>query len=157
MKKKLYILLLLVFVVGLTACTSKKKDIHKSGKPEDLLDVMVESYNKKDFNKMIEVLPEFMKKDIDMTNEEWKKQIEDEYGNDLKVTYELKNKNKKDENEIQNMNAIIKNYYNVDETISECYELEGTITFKSSKKTTSDDLIDIHYCKINDKWYLLLD
>lgn len=95
MKKKIFQVLLLAFiVVSLTACGSKKEKMHTSGKAEDLLDYMVEGYNKKDPQYILDVMPDFVQEKLKESmskKEEWKKSLEDHFGEDVKVTYKLTN------------------------------------------------------------------
>ena len=155
MKKFLSVIMLLFIVVGLTACGKNK--MHKKGSLEYLLDSYVAAYNDKDINKLKDVMPDFMKTKLEYTDSEWKKGIEDFYGDDLKVTYEIASKTKIDQDDLDAINAVIKEYYKSDKTASECYELEGTISYVSSKLSHSYNLNDIHYCKIDNEWYLLFD
>lgn len=159
MKKKIFQVLLLAFaVVGLTACGFKKEKMHTSGKAEDLLDYMVEGYNKRDPQYILDVMPDFVQEKLKESmskKEEWKKSLEDHFGEDVKVTYKLTNRKKEDQEWIDKNNETLKEFYKTDKKLSECYALEGSITFKGSKAEDTDDIEELWHCKIDNKWYLI--
>lgn len=159
MKKKLFQILLLAFVVvGLTACGSKKEKMHTSGKAEDLLSYMVEAYNKREPQYLLDIMPDFMQeklKESMPTKEEWAKSLEDHYGSDLKVTYKLTNRKKEDQDWIDENNKTLKEFYKTDKQLSECYLLEGSVTIKGSKAEDTDEFEEFWHCKIDNKWYLI--
>ena len=157
MKKKFFQVLLLLFVVvGLTACgQSKIEKAHKSSKAEDLMDIMMDGYNERSVKKILSVMPDFMQKELKIDDETFKKQIEETYGSDVKVSYKITNKKKEDNEWLEKNNKILKDMYKTDKQASECYLLEGTITFKGSKKEDTDEIEETWHCKIDDKWYLL--
>ena len=98
MKKKIFQVLLLAFiVVSLTACGSKKEKMHTSGKAEDLLDYMIEGYNKRDPQYLLDVMPDFMQEKMKkymMSKESFKAKLEEQFGDDVKVSYKITNKKK---------------------------------------------------------------
>lgn len=159
MKKKFFgILLLLFVVVGLTACgtkNDKKKDIHKDGTAEDFMDVMVAGYNERDVEKIKSVMPDFMQSEFKITNDQFKEGIESAYGTDLKVSYKITDKKKVTDEWLEQNNKYLKEMYKTDKQMTECYEIKGTITFKSSKKEDTDEIEETWHCKIDDKWYLI--
>ena len=160
MKKKFFqVLLVMIMVVTLSACGTKKKDIHKTGKAEDLMDQFVKGYETGDVNLIKDTLPEFQYNELDQaipSKDEFKKQFVERFGDDYKVTYEIKNKRKENDEWIENNNKTIKEQYKSDDKLEECYALEGTITFKGSKNSDTDDLEEVWYCKINNKWFLVM-
>ena len=93
MKKKIFQVLLLAFVVvGLTACGSKKEKMHTSGKAEDLLDYMIEGYNKRDPQYLLDVMPDFMQEKMKkymMSKESFKAKLEEQFGDDVKVSLDV--------------------------------------------------------------------
>ena len=159
MKKKIFQVLLLAFiVVSLTACGSKKEKMHTSGKAEDLLDYMIEGYNKRDPQYLLDVMPDFMQEKMKkymMSKESFKAKLEEQFGDDVKVSYKITNKKKEDQDWIDEANNTLKTDYNTDKKVSECYLIEGTITFKGSKAEDTDDIEELWHCKIDNKWYLI--
>lgn len=155
MKKILTITICLLVALSLTACKSTKKE-KKERSAEELLDLYVEAIEKEKYENMEKIVPKFYLEANNFTKESFEKGIKnakEEFGDDLKVTYEIKEKKELEESELKKANEYLSKFENYKE-VSKCYSLNGTITFSGSKFTDPDPM-DTYYCKIEDEWYLI--
>jgi len=152
--KILTIIICLMITLSLTACNSPSKKKERS--PEELLDLYVEAMEKGKYENVEKVVPKFYLDANNFSRESFDKGLKaarDEFGDDIKVTYEIKEKRKMDDSEIKKANEYLSQFDNYKE-VTECYELDGTITYSSSKFTDPDPL-GMSYCKIEGQWYLI--
>ena len=162
--KKSYFLILLLLVAFVTACGSSSNsksgvDNKKTRTIEDLMDAYVIAYTKADIDAAKKIFPKYY-------NERYKDQLTKErleeslskaknsYGDDFNITYEIKSKTKMTDDELNAFNTSIATRFNTSEKASECYKLDGTITFTGSKFTDPDPLSSAAYCKYDGEWYL---
>lgn len=155
MKKNNLLGLLLVLTLFVVGCgTTKEKTV------EDLLDDYIESYLKADPDMVKKVFPPFYMEYAKeyMTKEYLEQALLDDkesLGDDFTITYDIKNKEKINDEDLETVNSKMESQYNAEEKASECYKLEGTMTFKGSKDELVEELSSIHYCKYSDTWYLI--
>ncbi len=158
MKKIVIVLLLVVsFCVG---CDKIKEVLGGNERtPEYLLDTYIDGYLNSDLKKATTMYPQFIldSNPSNFTKESLEsalKHSKEEFGDDLKITYEINGKTKLTDAELSDFNKKVQSYYNTKESLDECYKLDGTITFSGSKFTDPDPL-SLAYCKYNGTWYLL--
>ena len=158
MKKTLVLILLVVFFCS--GCSAIKELLgYNERTPEYLLDTYIEGYLNSDLKKATTMYPQFV---LDSNRQNFTqealesalKHSKEEFGDDFKVTYEIKGKTKFTESELSDFNKKVQSYYHTSESLSECYKLDGSITFSGSKFTDPDPLA-LSYCKYNGTWYLL--
>ena len=159
MKKGLFLVVLFVAVVLVTACGSKYGN-KSSRTVEDLMDEYVEAYTKADVELAKDIFPPFYNeyaKDM-LTKERLEQALEnakEEYGDDFHITYEITKKTKMTDEELKEINDKMATRYNAKEEASECYKFEGTITFTGSKFEDPDPISTMKYCNYNGAWYLI--
>ena len=156
---KKFILVLLLVVCFCSGCSVINGIVGKERTPEYLLNTYIEGYLNSDLKKATLMYPQFV---LDSNRQNFTqealesalKHSKEEFGDDFKVTYEIKGKTKFTDSELSDYNKKVQSYYNTTESLSECYKLDGTITFSGSKFTDPDPLA-LSYCKYNGTWYLL--
>ena len=154
MKKKLIFLMVIVFILIVTGCGKKEKTV------EYLLDSFIKAYTTADIEIVKEIFPPFyIEYGKDYMNKEYFEQALEAdkyvYGEDFNISYNYTGKRKLEEEELTSINGKMKTYYNAQEDASECYSLEGTMTFKGTKKINSESLSSFRYCNYNGIWYLV--
>ncbi len=158
--KKIYLLLVvLIGVVFITGCGSESSKDKSKRTVEDLLDMYVEAYVNADAKLVQEIFPPFYieyAKDMLTTEklEQNLKSAKEEYGDDFNITYEVTNNTKCTDEELETVNKAMATYYKAKENASECYRIEGSITFKGSKRVDPDPL-SMAYCNYDGSWYLV--
>lgn len=93
-----------------------------------------------DYKEAVESLENIMEYYVD--------EVEDEYGDDFRVKYEIKNAKR-----IKDMDDIQNNYDKLDIEVKEAYELEVKITLEGDKNK-EQETSDVKVVRIGDKWYL---
>lgn len=154
MKKILSILYVLLITITLTGCSAISTSGSEERSTEKLLDLYVEAFTKNDLQILYKVFPEFYIKVANITQEYMTKIYErnkEEFGDDFKVTYKINSKEKVSAEELEQFNSNLKKY---NAKVTECYEVNTTVTFSGSK-FTDPDTYPLGYCKINGKWYIL--
>ena len=159
MKKLHLIVVLLIAVVFMTACgsSSSSSSANKQERTaEDLFNLYIKAFTTADLASAKSIFPEYYSKSL--TQETLDKSLErakKEYGDDFNITVDITGKTKSTEEELKRINDGIASYFETDLKASECYMLEGTITFKGSKFEDTDPISGTAYCKYPDGWYLI--
>ena len=160
MKKGLLLAVLLVAVVFVTACGSNSSKSSRS--LEDLLDQYVEAYTKADVKLAKDLFPSYYIDYVEerglLTKDQLEASLEnakEEYGDDFHITYEINGKTKMTSEELDELNEKMASRYEAKEKASECYTIDGTITFAGSKYEDPDPLSSMAYCKYSDGWFLV--
>lgn len=156
-KKVLFILLSIGMLFMLSGCFSNKEKSYK-----DLLDLYIEAYSEPSIEKTAQVFPPFymdFSKEF-MTQEYLEKALEEEkktYGDDLKLSYELTNKEgtKLSDEELGKLNETMARTYKSTVNASECYKYEGKMYMKGSLSENNFSLSIFKYCKYDKDWYLV--
>ena len=138
MKIKKYVLVLVMMLVVLLSCVGCGADKDKKGKEEKppyevVLDNYFNGIVEGDYDKYIKVFPKFMPSYDDIDEdfmEDMVDEFEDEYGANLKVSYEIKNKEEINEEDLENVEKYISYRYDEDVEITGGYELKVTATIK---------------------------
>ena len=152
--KKRFILGLLVLIV-ITGCS-----LLKGRTIEYLLDGYVKAYAKADLKAAKDIFPpfylEYNKNDV---NQEYLdktlKSAKEKYGDNFNITYKITKKTKMTKEELDKHNTKTSSTYKTEDKASECYKIEGTITFKGSKKEDPITMSTMGYCKYDGTWYLI--
>ena len=165
MKKKIIInILVFVTLFTLVGCGSSSDDKNNSNKNdrtvEELLDLYVKAYTTADIDAVMDLFPpfyvEYAKDSLTKKHLENSLKIaKDVYGDDFTIEYEITNKTKVTEEELESINEEMKNLYSAEENATECYKIDGTITFKGSNEEDPESLTTLDYCKYDDGWYLI--
>ena len=160
--KKVLLLLVVCVAFLATACgSSEGGSSNKSSRTvENLLDSYIKGITTPDVEIIKDIFPPFYIKfaESNLTKENLQASLDlakEEYGDDLKVTYNITKTIKLTEEELKEVNETMKTYYNADTEATECYKYEGTITFKGSKSEDSDPISNMGYCKFDGSWYLI--
>ena len=143
--KKGLLLIVLLSVFFISACGSSNKE-------EELLDHYVEAFSKGDLTELKKALPDiwlenYTQDALDTSIASFK----NIYGDDYTIKYEIKSKQKLDMSDYEEMQEMVKSYYDVDMT--DCYSMNVLFTYSGSKKTENQEM-NINYCKFDGKWYL---
>lgn len=160
MKKNLFIISLLLVTGLLTACGGSALSNKSKRTVEDLMDGYVKAYTKADVEIAKEIFPPYYveyAKDR-LTTENLEKSLENaksRYGEDFNITYKITKTIKLTDDELDELNNKMANYYNSKENAKECYGYEGTITFKGSKYEDEDTISTMAYCNYDGAWYLV--
>ena len=159
---KKFVLVLLLVLCFCAGC-DKLNEILGGGSertPEALLDKYVDGFMTSDPDKLRDVVPNFLynyapdqfTKSYLESNFEREK---NHFGDDMKASYEIKEKKHIEGSELSELNSKIQSYFNTSETASDCYYLDGTMTLTGSKDVDPDPL-DTYYCKYDGTWYLII-
>lgn len=94
--------------------------------------------------------------DFDDEYEDLVENWEDEYGKNLKVSYEIEESEKMDKDDVEDMaEALEEKYSFIDEKdVKQAYEVEIELTVKGKKDDNSQDM-DVLCVKIGSGWYLV--
>lgn len=120
---------------------------------------MVEGLLETNSEKFISAFPPFYSGSLGelFNNEALKTALDtstEEYGENIKMTYEITNKTQIEESKIEEMEKEVKESYNQDVDITKGYELEVKITTKGDKaEDTETDAFEIY--QIDGNYYLL--
>ncbi len=162
--KKRYFIILLLLVTLTTACGSNSSskggvDNKKERTVEELMDAYVIAYTKADVETAMKIFPQYYTNHYkeQLTKERFEENLakaKNSYGDDFNITYEIKSKTKMTDDELDALNSSIAARFNTSEKATECYKLDGTITFTGSKFTDPDPISSAAYCKYNGEWYL---
>jgi len=157
MKKKFFTIMLvaLLSVTLITGCGNKKEE-EKQKSAEELVELYVRAYNEENPELLLEIFPSFMTKDIKkyVTAENIKEQKK-EYGVDAVYSMKVSGKTKMDDKWLEQNNKYIKQYYNTDVQMKECYEIEGIASIKGSLKEESHEIEELWYCNFDGDWKLI--
>lgn len=124
---------------------------------EKPIDNFVKSISKNEYDYLKKAFPKYrlkgnkdsFKDTIDEINEE----LEDEYGKRFKLKYKITDKDKLDEDDLEDYEDDIKDYYDKKVKVTNGYELE--VEFKASGDGEKDDKDgDFIVLKIDGKWYI---
>lgn len=154
MKRIYKICIILIISLFIFGCSSNKRTFNY------LMDEYVKAYLDADSEKYKDVFPPYYvayAKDY-MTEEYLESTLEknkEKYGKDFNITYEITKTSKMTEKELNSFNKKIENYFKIVDKATECYQYEGAILFKGSKKEESNSMITMAYCKYDDVWYLV--
>lgn len=160
MKKGYLLLVVLLCAIFVTACGSNGYKNRNTRTVEDLLDEYVDAYLKPDVELAKDMFPKFYveyAKDL-MTQERLEQGLErskEIYGDDFHITYEVTKTTKYTEDELAELNKKMEDRYYSKVDASECYKVEGTITFVGSKDEDPDPLDTMAYCKYEGEWFLV--
>ncbi len=152
--KKIFLIIIFVSVFMITGCVKKEKTV------EDLLDEYIVAYTTADVELTKEIFPSFYieySKEY-LTKERLEKSLQsdkEKLGDDFKATYDITKKTKMTDEELENINKKMTDTYKATENATECYKLEGTMTFKGSKDQIVDSLSSVGYCKYSSNWFLV--
>lgn len=151
MKKGFLLVFVVFFSFLIVACGSNSKNERTE---EQLLDDYVDAFTNQKYNKLKDIFIDFWLENYteEIFNEAIQN-IKNTYGDDYKISYKIESKNKISQDELAELNKIIKDYYNYE--VSECYSLKVKLTYKGSL-LTKDESDEFDYCKLNNKWYLSL-
>ena len=158
MKKILSVLFVAIILVSLTGCSislgGKKENKKKS--LEDLVKLYEKAYNEEKPELLKEIFPEFMFETIDeyMSKEDIKEQ-KSYYGSNTKMEIKVTGKTKMDDEWVKENNAVLKEMYNTNKQMKECYQVDGTMTVKGSEKEQSGEIEELWYCDFDGKWLLI--
>ena len=159
--KKYIIVILLVFCFC-TGCDKLNEILGgKERTAEELLDKYVDAFMTADPEKARDIFPSFIinYKPEAFTKEKFEEDLKRErgfFGDDMVASYVLKEKKHLSSSELSELNEAIHKYFNVSDTASDCYMLDGTMTLKGSKGEDPDP-IGMYHCKYDGTWYLVMD
>lgn len=156
MKKGIIVFLLLV-AIFVTACGGSSKS---SRTVEDLFDQYAKAYTTANLKLAQDLFPPYYieyAKDL-LTQDRLDnslKNAKEIYGDDFTITYKINEKTKLTDDELDTLNKGIASTFKTEDKASECYKLDGTITFKGSDYEDTDPISTMKYCKYDSGWYLV--
>lgn len=162
MKKIICVLLVLVMMLSLTACGAngsyksvvktmtkamEKCDAEKMIKifPDELMEILCEEEYDDDYDDMVDDLEDSLKDSMDW----W----EDQYGRDIKLSYEIDDADELDEDELEELMDMYDDYMDVDLDIKKGYEVEVEMTIEGKDDDDSEDMV-LTIIKVGSKWYI---
>lgn len=183
MKKLLCLLLSVLLVLSFAACESEEDDDSRSSRRskksetvaeasdyEDALDLLMKVYSydvsKAELKSMFpDACLDFLEEEADMNFDDWYEKVsesfaderadlEDEFGEDFDIRYEITEKNEVDEDELDEFKENMKEYFGIKaSSIGQCYEveLEGTISGENEEETATETW---HVVQIDGSWYV---
>ena len=119
-----------------------------------------EGIEDKDGDKIEEAFPEFygdkMTKlyDFDDVADELYDRLEDEFGKNIKISYKIKDKEKIDKDDLEDIEEEIKDDYDEKVKVSKGYELELKLKVKG-KKDKDEHTSELEVYKIDGDWYIM--
>lgn len=132
------------------ACEDGDGDALKDLLPGDFIDIIEDSkLLKKQF-------------DFDDMAEDVKDDLEDEYGKKIKVSYKINDKEKLDEDELEDIEDTYNNYFagllddDEEYKVKEGYDLDITFKIKGNEDDDEED-VDITVVKVNGDWVMSMD
>ena len=153
-----FLILLLTVCTGCEFGKEKKEDEDTEKEEGKSYEVVIKNYFngmvEGDLDKYLSVFPEFMEMD-DMYDEdkmeEMVEALEDEYGEKLKVSYEIKKEEKIDKEELKYVEKYIEENIDEDIEISEGYEVKVAATIKGEEdeETATNEM---YIYKIDGEW-----
>ena len=157
MKKVLLFVMLLFLVVG---CNNTMNAPIKERVVNSLMNQYVEGKMSGDFKKVHSVMPEFVYTNNILYNkdaiaEEYNNNIEN-YGENFKITYEIKEKNVIKDDALNKLNELIGISFKTGSVASECYNITGIFTYTGTKNSNEEDF-NAYYCKYDSTWYLIMN
>lgn len=160
MKKLVCLLMVLVLALSLTACGGSGykgvvKDMMKALEKADA-EAMLKLYHEECIDTMIDGewiededdLVDMMEESFDMIHEQW----EDEYGDDIKISYKIKDAEKMDKDDLEDLQDEYDDA-DIDIDIKQAYEVEVEVTIKGDDDDDEEDM-DLVIIKVGGKWYL---
>lgn len=162
--KIIALLLILVLSIGmLTGCgdTDKEKEEkeEKAAAYEEPVKNYIEGMEEANAEKFLKAFPEFITeymKDIftDEMLEEALVELEDEYGKNLEMNFEIKGKEEVSEDELTEQEEDIKTNYDEEVDITKGYELQIDLTIKGDDSEETDtDTLTVY--EIDGKWCII--
>ena len=162
MKKIICVLMALVLMLSLTACgangsyKSVVKTMTKAMEecdgekmikifPEELMEILCEEQFDDDYDDMVDDLEDSLKDTMDW----W----EDQYGRDIKLTYEIDDADELDEDEIEAIMDYYDDVMDLDLDIKKGYEVEVEMTIEGKDDDDSEDMV-LTIIKVGSKWYV---
>lgn len=109
---------------------------------------------KADINVYTKAFPDFMKVDKTVSKDSLKQDLDElkvEYGDKIKIKYEITSKEKLDEGSLRTMENFVEKRYNKKVDITDGYTLKIKATLKGSKDSNIDNPT-MHVYKIDGKW-----
>lgn len=117
----------------------------KSMYPEEILDLMDDAGM--DLDDLVEVLEDSSKENLDS--------LEDAYGDDVKISYKIKEADKMDKDDLSEYKDDLKDMYDIPKKdVKAAYEVEVEVTIKGDEDKDSNDM-DLVVVKIGSKWCLM--
>ena len=163
MKKIICVLMALVLMLSLTACGAnssyksvvktmikamEKCDAEKMIKifPDEFLEYMCEEEYDDDYDDMVDDLEDSLEDSMDW----W----EDQYGRDIKLTYEIDDADELDEDEIEALMDYYDDVMDLDLDIKKAYVVEVELDIEGKKDDGSEDMV-LTVIKVGSKWYIM--
>lgn len=157
MKKYLGLFVIMLLAVVITGCGGSKT-VTKNSTPEELLDIYMEGFKNADPDKLVSVYPDFAQEYYKkyITKENIQRSL-DNYGSNVKLSYEITGKVKLTEDELNELNESIKNAFPDAVLPNECYKINGSTTIKGSSEEHTSEITELWYCNFDGSWRLLGD
>lgn len=173
MKKLLALLLALVMILSLCACgDSSKDDDDEEEKPrtyKDAIDDYVEAcykgktgkikslapkeywdWREEEYGETAQEVTQEYAETFERREESWREY----YGDDYKVSYEVVDKEKLDEDTLELFADALEDEYDIEFSVTEGYEVELEMTIEGSEDEDSDEAT-FYVLKIDGDWYVI--
>ena len=182
MKKLLCLLLSVLLVLSFAACGSEddggsskkskknKESTEEVGSYEDAIDLLLELYvadlSESEFKKMIPAdIWKYYEDEEGMSvsdcyetvadgMDEQRAYMEEQYGEDMKVTYEIVSKEKASEGDVEDFLELMEEQYGLDpDDFGTCYEIELAITISGSEDEDTQETM-MGFVEYKGSWYI---
>jgi len=163
LKKELRIVLvimaLIAMVMVMSGCGEKDKDDKESKKSnfETPISNYFNGMEKADLDTYKKAYPDFYNDSMDIDEDDMEnmhEKLEDEYGKDLKISYEITSNDDIKEEDIKNVQEYISLKYNEDVKVSEGKEVKIKATIKGSEDSDTDTA-RMYVYNIDGEWKIL--
>lgn len=141
------VIIAIIVLVALISGNNYKKPINNFFK----------GMEKADLDKYLSAFPEFMEMDENFEQEdldEMLEDLEDEYGDKIKISYKILDKEKIDKEDLEDLQDKIEDYYDEEVKVKKGYELSIKSTIKG-KDDEESDTSTLEVYKIDGKWCIL--
>lgn len=161
--KVLMILTLIAMITMLTGCGNKDKEEEKEEKKNsatytEVLDKYFKSIEKKDPEMCIDAYADVYEEEYSHIDEAYMeyvlKTLEAEYGDNIKISYEVSKEEEIDKDGLKAIQNYIKSYFDKETKVTAGYKLELKISIKGDddKKSTTDTF---YVYEIDGKWGIM--
>lgn len=162
LKKFISILLVLMFlVIACTGCSLTKDEKEDEEDKKESYSKVVDNYfkgmEKADAEMYLKAYPDFIYSDEDIDDDDMEDMLEmfeDEYGENIKISYEITDETEIEKEDLENVEKYVLERYDEEVKISGGYEVEVEATIKGDDDEDTDTN-DMYIYKVDGEWVYL--
>lgn len=145
--------MLIAIVTLLTGCGNKKEEPKATETYEEPIKNMTEGIQNTNIEKYMSAFPDFIDYKVTQSDlDEMMNVYIEKYGQDIKISYEITQKEEITGNKLSEIQDNIKTYYNHECSVTKGYKLNVSRTVKGIKdQQTTSSIINVY--EIDGKWY----